>query len=418
MRLLEIFKEIAKIPNCSQDTKKLKEYIKSFARDYGRIEEDSAGNILVTVGDPHVCLQAHYDMVCIDTDGCVEVVQKDSIIKAKNSSLGADNGVAVAMMLSLIEENSYGEYLFTNDEEIGLIGANALELNVKSQKILNLDEERENIITVGCAGGFDAYYSINMGKTETANQDFYEITIEGLPGGHSGIEIHKTIPNALKKVVHYANPFAKSLVFVESGERHNSIPRSAKVVIGVEKGFTPPHHPLIKAEKAKDVKTAFSKKYLDLLLALPHGVLGWLDEYKMPSKSTNLAIVKQEGGKLSIVLSYRAMTNELLYELQREVEATATLLDLQLQTDTTYGAWEPNHSPFAKEIQKSYGPQSKIEVIHAGLEGAVLKEKYPDADVVSIGPNIHHPHTANEYAEVDSIERVYKVVKKIVRQAL
>ncbi len=413
MRFLEIFKEIAKIPNCSKDTCKLKEYITNFSHSYGQVEEDKAGNVLITVGNQSVCLQAHYDMVCIDTNGIVDIVEKDNIIRGNNSSLGADNGMGVAMMLSLIEEGVYGEYLFTNDEEIGLVGANGLELEVKSSKILNLDEEREGIITIGCAGGFDVHLKIELEESDGKDLDFYEITIDGLPGGHSGIEIHKSIPNALKNVVHFVKHFAKSLSFIESGERHNSIPRSAKLIIGVEKGFEIPTHNLIKTTKIDFNGKTYTTKILDLVLSLPHGVIGWLDQYKMPSKSCNLAIIKQKESTVNIVLSYRAMTNELLKELKNEASSFADLLSIDFKIDTSYSAWEPNHSEFAKEVQKKYD-NSTIEIIHAGLEGAVLKEKFPNADVVSIGPNIHHPHTANEYAETDSCDRIYKVVKRVM----
>ncbi|MCV6607330.1 MAG: M20/M25/M40 family metallo-hydrolase [Campylobacterales bacterium] len=410
MRILEIFKELAKVPNCSEDTCKYKEFIKNFSKDLGEVKEDKAGNILVTVGQPKICLQGHYDMVCIDTDGVVEVVEDGNILKGNSSSLGADNGIAIAMMLALIEEKISGEYLFTNDEEIGLIGANNLELEVQSKKILNLDEEREGIITIGCAGGFDAHIKANIDEVSCDNQDFYQITIDGLPGGHSGIEIHKTIPNALKKIVHFASSFSKSIAFVQSGERHNSIPRSGKIVVGVEKGFSIPFHNEIKVEKVPTPKVTYNVRLLDLLMVLPHGVLGWLDEYGMASKSVNLAIVKQH----EIILSYRAMTNELLQELKNEVRSLAKILEVDCKIETSYSAWEPIQSQFAKEVQSYYGKDCTIEVIHAGLEGAVLKEKFPHADIVSIGPNIHHPHTSNEYAEIDSCERVYQVVKKIM----
>lgn len=414
MRVIEIFKEITKIPNCSKQTEKLREYIYKFARAYGSVESDYCGNILVTIGNPKVCLQAHYDMVCIETDGCVEMIEEKNIIKGNNTTLGADNGVAVAMMLRLIEEKTTGEYLFTNDEEIGLIGANNLELEVHSKKILNLDEEREGVITIGCAGGFDAEYRKLYERKFPKKQHFYELSVEGLPGGHSGIEIHKDIPNALKLLINHCKDFAKSVYEIKSGERHNAIPRSATMTIGVREGFVPPEHPQIKIEEIKIPPRTYSKKILDILSLAPHGVLGWMEQYGLPSKSVNMAIISFEKGELDLKLSYRGMSNELLKELKDSAKAFGDLLRLETKIKTAYDAWQPEDSEFSKEVASHY-PNSTIEVIHAGLEGAVLKSKFPEAEVVAIGPNIHHPHTINEYAEIDSILRVEEVVRAIMK---
>jgi len=221
--VIEIFKQIVKIPHCSGNTKKLKEFIKNYALNEGfEVFEDDAGNLLAKQKKPILTLQSHMDMVCVGDAPNIEIIEENGWIRAKNSSLGADNGIGIAIMLYLMKKYKNIEYLFTNDEEIGLIGAKHLKLNLNSSYLLNLDSEDDEYLIVGCAGGVDVKIEYPI-KKEKIKGVLGKISIENLPGGHSGIDIDKNIPNAiielLKKV--------KNISFIKGGERRNSIPANA-----------------------------------------------------------------------------------------------------------------------------------------------------------------------------------------------
>jgi len=233
--ILDNFLTITKIARCSFHADKMELFLKEFAKEHGYgVKVDKAKNILVYAKEPKICLQAHYDMVCVGKAPDIEVVQEDNILRAKESSLGADNGIAIAMMMQLIKEGAQLEFLFSSDEEVGLIGAKNLELPIKSKYLLNLDSEDEAEVYIGCAGGVDLKLTKELTPIEQKGY-CYEVSIKNLPGGHSGVDIDKGIPNAITNLAAFIKKHNAKIALFSGGERINSIPANASAAIVSEK---------------------------------------------------------------------------------------------------------------------------------------------------------------------------------------
>ena len=410
MAVLEIFKTIASIPHCSGDTGALFEYICDFAKSCGyRVETDSAANILCYKTKRHIALQSHYDMVCVGKAPQIELVEQDGWLRAVDSTLGADNGIGVAMMLALMAEGCEAEYLFTNDEEIGLIGANALELELQAKKMINLDSEEFGAIFVGCAGGVDIYGECTLEQKEV-NGDFWRVKVEA-PGGHSGVDIDKAIPNAIKELAHYLYEQSVELASFKGGERINSIPAHAEAVVC---GKLSPKEGITIEQAPKSPVIHDSKKILELLLAIPHGVRGWNRELDIPQHSQNLAQVAIDD-RLNIAVSARSMTKEGLKRLERENSALLTCFGCKVRSEGRYDPWEPHIGEFAKEFAKLYAkvaPDVTFKAIHAGLEAAVLAKKFPLMQIISVGPQIESPHSTSERLRLETVEPLFEIIKE------
>jgi len=423
-RVLDIFYEISRIPHCSGDTSKVKEYIVKFALLNGfKVITDESGNILARLSNPQVCLQSHYDMVCIGDANNIEIVLEKNLIRAKNSTLGADNGIGVAMMLALIEEKKDAEFLFTNDEEIGLIGAKNLKLDIRSRCLLNLDSEEEGKICIGCAGGFDIKvkiplkkYSKNSKKPQDAPLKVKKVITRNFPGGHSGIEIDKNIPNAIKETLFFIKENNMTLLNLSGGERHNSIPVHIEAVVESEEEVESTEFFLVEeANKSEDAPHYYCSELASVLLSFPTGVRSWNSEHGIPQESVNLAMVSIADDVAIIQISARSMDNIAMKKL--EIETREFFKKYEVRISDGYPAWKPQNSSFAKKVLEIYQQEAKeaqLSVIHAGLECAVLKEILGEIDAVSIGPNIFLPHTKKEYVEIDSVFRVFNIVKKII----
>ena len=388
--VLEIFKKITKIPHCSGNTEELKSFIIEWIDKSGyRYKTDKAGNILAYKNDPVLALQSHYDMVCVGEAPNIEIIEENGWLRAKNSTLGADNGIGVAIMLDLMRKYDNLEFLFTNDEEIGLIGAFNLELDIKSRYLLNLDSEDENIY-IGCAGGVDVKvkYPLETIKTKGFTAS---VKIEGLPGGHSGVDIDKEIPNAIVELIHKV----KHISGLKGGERRNSIPVNAAC------------KEVILSDKGEEVEV-FEKSYLEFLKKLPHGVLEYDFEFQVVSKSVNFAMVENE----DVILTLRANSNEKLYELKEYIKQKCAGAKIEFEGE--YPAWKPEISELAKILKEIMNTEYKV--IHAGLECAVLKNKIPDVSMASVGPVIENPHSVNERVKLDSVEKIYNSIVKLIER--
>ncbi len=420
-KVLRLFEEITKIPHCSGNYEELKNFLVKFAEDRGcSVEMDSADNILVSVGERKICLQAHYDMVCVGKAPNIEIVIEDGWMSAKESSLGADNGIAAAMMLSLIDEGVEAEYLFTADEEIGLVGAKALELKPKSKKLLNLDYETEGIVCIGCAGGADIVGEIALDRVE-AEGKCYEVSVSGLPGGHSGVDIDKDIPSAIKLLAEYLQRWGiDALVSFDGGERRNSIPVNARAVVYASK--PPIYDDMVKVREIEDKPEALEDglKILEYINNFKHGVREFDEKLGIPYTSINLAIVScDDKGVVKLALSARAMDNEALHTLCDETVEEMKSIGFETSLEDEYPAWKPAESDFADKVcqivSEEFG-NCKREAIHAGLECGILTEKLPYMTAVSIGPTIENPHSVRERVNIKSVEDTYKAVKDIIER--
>ena len=417
-KIIDYFLEITKIPHCSKNTDKLLEFIKEFAINRGYIVEiDKAKNILVKKGKPKLALQAHYDMVCIGKAPEIETYIKDGWMYAKNSSLGADNGIAIAMMMVLIDRNYELEFLFTSDEEIGLIGASNLELILDSKYMLNIDFEDEAEVCIGCAGGIDL---LAFGELEVANRlDFiYEVSVSGLVGGHSGIDIDKDIPNAIKVLGNFLANRDIVLNSFYGGERRNSIPTSAKAIISSTEQ--------LKSDGVINIKSIKSNfdfyngdKFIKLINSFPHGVDRYNKKLNIPDTSINLAIVKMENAKVFIETSARALSLDGLSDICNKNIKLFKEYGFEVEEKDKYPAWKPEINDFSKIVNTSmlniFG-KSEYKAIHAGLECGVISKKYPNIKIASIGPNIRYPHSTREKIEIESIIKTFKVLETVINK--
>ena len=417
MKLIEYFQQLTQIPHCSHHSEKLKIFLIDFARERGyKVESDSAGNILAYKGTPKLSLQAHYDMVCVGKAPKIETFTEDGWLYAKDASLGADNGIAIAMMMTLMDEGKACEYLFTADEEVGLIGANALKFPLQSSYMLNLDSEEEAEVYIGCAGGVDIFARKSY-ETVVCEKDFYEITVSGLPGGHSGVEIHKDIPNAIKLFADYCAKYDLEIATFEGGERINSIPVHCRGVVASNQVPEPEKYIDVKKVSGQFSVIKESHEVIHLLTQLPHGVLLWNETLAIPDRSINLATVKTEEGSCEIAMSARAMDDAGLKKIETEVVALFTSFGFSVKSDGKYPAWKPEVNDFSETVCEKMREVFSVcnyKAIHAGLECAVLSSIYPDMKIASIGPNIESPHSSHERVEVASVKRTFDVVKKIV----
>ncbi len=412
--ILDIFLEITQIPRCSHNTQKMEEYLIDKIKRFGyTVQIDGAKNILASSKNPKICLQAHYDMVCVGDAPKIEPVIEGNILKAKNSSLGADNGIAIAMMLKLMSEGAEAEFLFTNDEEVGLIGAKNLELNIKSPYLLNLDSEDEKEVYIGCAGGTDVLLEREL-KNKKKKGRFFEISITDLPGGHSGVDIDKNIPNAIIELAKYIKANSCQIVRFKGGERINSIAANAKATVFAQ-NLTPQNGIEIKEIGGEFEVTDFD---IEDILSLPNGVLEFNKEFDVVESSANVALADIGDKMAKIEVSLRSLDNSKLDAIAKEIQEQFK----EKYTVKLYGkypGWKPQVNQFTQTVQealkKIFG-ECKTKVIHAGLECGILSQKLPSTQMASIGPNIRYPHSTREFTELDSVEKTYIAVKEIINK--
>lgn len=419
--IIEHFKSLTKIPHCSKEADKLFDFLINFAeqRRYGT-ETDSAKNILISKGSPKLCLQAHYDMVCMGKAPQIEIYEENGVLKAKDSSLGADNGMAIAMMMQLMDEGAELEFLITADEEIGLIGANALAFELQSAHMLNLDSEDEAEVYIGCAGGVDITASLQDEYIDGLGQ-CYEVAVKGLVGGHSGVDIDKNIPSAIKVLGEYLHEEnVTQLVTMVAGERRNSIPANAVAIVYSETPLE--NRGDVTARVLKETPQVLKEggKALELIQAFKHGVHRHNEAFGIPDTSVNLAIITtDEKGGLLIETSARAMSADGLTEISSETVALFESYGFEVKLEDKYPSWKPDVTDFTElvneEMEKVFG-QSTLKAIHAGLECGVIAEKYPKMKFASIGPTIRYPHSTREEVELASVDRTCEVVKKVIER--
>lgn len=425
MRVIEIFKEITLLPRCSGTYLPFIKYIQDFSKKNGyHCEIDEANNILCYKDNQtrDICLQSHYDIVCLEDGKVPQVLEEEGYLVALDSTLGADNGIGCAYMLALIEEGVSAEFLFTSDEEIGLIGANNIEFKLEATKMLNLDSEMEGEICIGCAGGVDIFAVTQKSEyiQNKGNKTLYEIVISGLDGGHSGVDIDKNIPNAIKLLGKVIKEYEGDLVDIEGGERINSIPKFARAIIATDKELTV-IDPNIKIKKI-DQETQNYKKLdpniIDFIYIFADGVRGYDKELGVVLNSINLAKVENTLEGVKISLSARSMETIALQNLTQETLMLFKVLGFTVETSGKYPPWKPEKNDFIKEVHEKYQeilPSATLNAIHAGLECAIFKDKYPNIDVCSIGPNIFFPHSNRERCEISSVIKLFEIVKKIVK---
>ncbi len=458
MTPLDFFLEIVKIPRCSKHEEKIREYLISFAKSRSlEYKVDRVGNLVIYKGKGNnpVVLQAHMDMVCekefdVDHDFSkdpIKTTMLNGVIKAEGTTLGADNGVGIALILSILDNNIELppiEALFTVDEETGLTGASNLDPSLISGRMLiNLDSEDFGTITIGCAGGANSRIVVGC-KFDKVSGVGYELVVKGLKGGHSGVNIHEQRGNAIKilaRVLYQLSPTIKIWSIV-GGDKLNSIPRSCKAQFIVEDNqdvekllrdsFMDIKNELSSVDPdltitikkvviEKALSNYDSKRVIDLLVALPNGVLRMSDEIEgLVETSTNLAKINSDNGFVIELSSRSSVESELDYVLQR-IESISRLAGAKVRHYGRYPGWKPDISSPLLSIscsvfEKVFGRSPKIEAIHAGLETGIIGQKFDGIDMISIGPTIKYPHTPDEYVVIDTINDTYKYLVELLKE--
>jgi dipeptidase D len=383
-RVLTLFEELTQIPHCSGKTAQLRQFIIDWAEERGyRVEVDGAGNIFASkMEKPVVTLQSHYDMVCVGKAPQIELRKVGDWIEGVDSSIGADNGLGVATMLVFMELFPEVGYLFTNDEEIGLVGAFNLELDIPSQFLLNLDGADFRVY-IGSAGGETFVIDYPVRRVSKRGSKGI-LKLEGLPGGHSGEDISKPVPNAIKEWIARAG----EIISIKGGERDNAIPQWCEGEIFIPMG--------------KEWIEVITSDFTQFLTKLPHGVIKWDPHYSIPRQSANLA--KVDNGK--VVLSIRGNTPSDLEELEKYV--ISLLEGCKWEVVGKYPPWPPSPNRLSQLLSQKIGHPPRV--IHAGLECGVFSAKFPHLQIASFGPIIQNLHSTRERFLIPSLFEFVKVV--------
>lgn len=465
-RVFYHFEEISKIPRESYNEKAISDYLVEFGKKLNlETYQDKYYNVILRrkasegyEDAPGIIIQGHMDMVCEKENDSNHDFKKDPIdlvvdgnrLKANKTTLGGDNGIAIAMGMAILEDESIKcgtiELLATTSEEIDLNGALSLEPNVlKGKMLINIDSEDEGVITVGSAGGVEIDILLPIERETLSDVNLYTLSLEKLQGGHSGVEINQKRGNANKilvEVLHNLKALTDyNLVEVFGGSKDNAIPRSGKVVLASSKdikdiiskvadevkakyiSFEPEMVFALEATTTKEVSVLSSKSldsYIKTIEELPTGVNTWMKEYpEIVESSDNLAIVKTLDENINIIISLRSSDPEVLKELREKISNILKENNALFEFSAGYPEWkfraESKLRDKALEVYKKlYNEDMKVEVIHAGLECGAISQNYPDIDFISVGPNLRDVHTPSEYLEIDSTERVYNYVVELI----
>lgn len=417
-KTLDYFKALTQIPHCSFETEVMKDFLVDFAKNaQARVSVDEAGNIHASKGEPKICLQSHYDMVCMGLAPKIELWEEKGCLRAKDSSLGADNGMGVAMMMEALEKFDHIECLWTNNEEVGLLGANALSHQIRSKKLLNLDHGCDTEVTIGCAGGVDIIAQTDDGGLEIQG-DVYEVEVYGYKGGHSGVDILRNPTSAIKTLARFIAQNKGKIIEFVGGERINSIPKHAiaKVVFHTNPKEAP--HIRCKALSEQKVKvSAKSEVFLRMINCFSHGLRSYNPALRIAQTSINLAIAKLAGGKIHIELFGRSNDVGELEVIRFETLEFFASFGMRVEDKNFYPPWQPEENAFSQEVletMKAYQPNAKYYAIHAGLECGIIGSKQKNLECCSIGPNISFPHSTDEQCEIASVKKIANVVFAIV----
>jgi len=452
----KLFHKISVIPRQSKNEKEVIEYIYDFAKkNMWQAEKDSTGNLLIKVqsnsnSKETVCLQAHVDMVCVKNDVEYDFtrdaiqfeIKEEGFVSAKGTTLGADNGIGVAIALALALDNSVAkpniEILLTVDEETGLTGAKGFEPGrLDSKMLFNLDSEDDGKFSIGCAGGLDCealtelYYIDNLEKVQG-----YELVIRDLPGGHSGITIHENHRvNAIQLLAQILLLIDNvQLVSINGGEARNSIPkfcmcqfaslRAEDKIIDIIEEIRQKHIGLEYELKKIDVETFVMKpqthQILKTLFVMPSNVLEISNTISgLVQTSNNLGVVKTDGNYLKAYCLLRSSNTNSTDRYAHKIVSLFELGDFNAKCFGQYPGWDPEPnseivSLTIKTYKDLFGKEPLVEAIHAGLECGLLKGKYRDVEMISLGPTIIGAHTPLEKVSISSVKNTYILMKKIL----
>ena len=461
------FEKICSIPHGSRNTKMISDYLVSFAVEHGiRYIQDELNNVIFfqegTCGmEDHapVILQGHMDMVCekdadcsidMDNEG-LDVTHDGQCVFAKGTTLGGDNGIAVAYALALLADKTIPhpplEIIITVDEEIGMEGAAGVDLSMlKGRTLVNLDSEDEGIFTVSCAGGARGTIHLPV-ERRVVYGPCVKLTVDGLQGGHSGVEIHKNRANANKVMGEFLSRVQKLMPIcitkLQGGAKDNAIPRSCSVSL-VMLGMHAERINDIAAELQSEIRSQYDEpeavvygdnldalggnaltsestaKVIALLNAAPNGVQCWSKDIEgLVQTSLNLGVVNL-AEELTLTFAVRSSVNQEKRDLLKRLSDLAAFYEGSYTEMGDYPAWEYKKDSVLRDtmvriFKEMFGKEPEVVAIHAGLECGLLSEKLPGLDCVSIGPDMHDIHTSREKLEIASTRRTWEFLLEILK---
>ena len=461
------FEKLCSMPHGSGNTKIISDYLVSFAKEQGiRYIQDELNNVIFfqegTCGyEDHapVVLQGHMDMVCEKDVDCPIDMEKEGLdiahdgqcVYAKGTTLGGDNCIAVAYALALLADKSIPhpplEVVITVDEETGMYGAAGIDLSMlKGRTLINMDSEDEGIFTVSCAGGARGTIKLPV-ERHAVYGPCVRLTVEGLQGGHSGVEIHKSRANANKVMGELLSRIQKLMPLcitkLSGGAKDNAIPRSCQVTM-VAMGMYIERINDIAAELEKEIREQYdepevkiygddvdalggnalttqdSAKVIALLCAAPNGVQSWSEDIAgLVQTSLNLGVVKLDDS-LRMTFAVRSSVNQEKRDLLARLEELAKFYDAEYSEAGNYPAWEYKKDSMLRDtmvstFQRMFNKAPEVVAIHAGLECGLLSEKLPGLDCVSIGPDMHDIHTSREKLEIESTRRTWEFLLEVLK---
>ncbi len=468
-KVMEAFAELSKYPRPSGQEKKVSDFLVSWAKERGlEVKQDGKNNVLMTrpaakgkEGMPGIVLQGHMDMVCVKTDDSdhdfskdpIEIVKDGKMIRAKDTSLGADNGLGLAMGMAIIEDENTNlpmlELLVTTDEETGMTGA--IELSDKwlnGKYLINIDSEKEGELTAGCAG-METFFIDKPIEREEAAQEYkpYKVVFSGLLGGHSAHAIVMKHGNMVKIIFEFLGNLSKEFKIkvkgVEVGTFDNVIPSAGSAEIAI-KDFD--------EKKFQDLVSKTLKKYEDLdgqlkielaeaegpgqdrvwtdkfltsaveaVEEMPNGLNTMLEDLGLPESSSNLALAREEDGKLHMEISLRSASPEKLKDMHARIAKVLEGHGFPYEIGAESPAWNyVEHSELRDKACRIYkehtGMDMKVLVTHGGLECGCINEKYPEMDMISVGSDIYGAHSVDEHFDIESGERVFGYIQKLLQE--
>ena len=472
-RVFHYFREISAIPRGSHHTKAISDHLVEFAKEKGlEYAQDEANNVIIANKASEGCenaepiaLQGHIDMVLAsepdkEIDMLTEpvtIIEDGDWMRADGTTLGADNGIAVAMMLAALEDETlqhpYLECIFTSDEEVGLIGATSIDLSVlKSRRLLNLDSESEGVFCAGCAGGAEVVCRMPI-KWKSRAGKVLKLKVAGLRGGHSGAEIHIGSANAnvlmARMLLGLYEEFPFRLISMSGGDADNAIPTNSAASILLDKNadeekvealfrgiaeemeleykVTDPDMTWSTGWQETDSVKAASKKntavLIGYLVSLPNGITHMSPVIReMPQTSLNMGIVRTSKDGLKLEFMVRSSVNSQTSYLCDRLVCITKGFGGNPEIRSSYPAWEyRNDSPFRDLAVKTYteltGQEPGVEIIHAGLECGILAGKVEGLDCISAGPDLENVHTVRERMRISSVENVWAFVLELLRAA-
>lgn len=463
VKVFEYFEEISRIPHGSSNCSHIADYLVDFAKTHSlEFYRDSSDNVIIKKpaaagyeSRPTVIIQGHTDMVAekdpsLDKDMTregIEIYRDGDFLRAKGTTLGGDDGIAVAYALALLSSEDIPhpsiEALFTSDEEIGLLGATALDVSQLSGNIMiNIDSDDEGIFTVGCAGGIRTDFRLPVLR-EAAELAKYRLTVCGLIGGHSGVEIDKGRANASKLGAEILSSLGKIFIFdFHGGNMDNAITREFTAEFCTERDisadFSKVRDKILsewkcaerdisitleecgKADMALDSES--SAKLLELVNAIPSGVISMSNDIpELVESSMNLGIVRLSSDFASLTVSVRSSKGSEKLRLVGMLSELAAKYGADFSTRGDYPAWEYKNDSHLRDTavkvyNEMYGKAPKVITIHAGLECGIFSDRMPALDCISLGPDNYDIHTTEEHLSVSSTARVWEFLRKLLKE--